>query len=132
MCEWKPNEREKIKKERIEMISSVLYFCWRILMIAFNIIKFIYSWTYATSIRIILAFPFMIYVLCRYFRLKQPNLPTTLENAICGNQHGCNSMEWWPIANRAAGLDSVENSRTAIEKVGTIKIEKANSQNEIL
>lgn len=107
-------------------------------MFVFNILKFFYVWANATSLQIVFAIALLIYVLSRYFRLKQPNLPGNIEDAI----HGCNSnttrhskdmnnqlsndyenhrdstaMEWWPIANRAACLDSVENSRTAIEKV---------------
>lgn len=112
-------------------------------MFVFNILKFFYVWANATSLQIVFAIALLIYVMCRYFRLKQPNLPGNIEDAI----RGCNSnptshpkdmnnlvsndncyqsrrdsmaMEWWPIANRAACLDSVENSRTAIEKVRNV------------
>lgn len=87
----------------------------------------------ATSLGFILIFGVIIYGLSRYFRLKQPNLPKNLIDAIGGSQNidrkyltghdsqRCGSIdfipEWWPIANRAACLDSIENSRSAIEKV---------------
>lgn len=130
------------------MISSLFYFCWRCLMFVFNILKFFYVWANATSLHVVFAIGLLIYVLSRYFRLKQPNLPGNIEDAIRGcnsnltshtkdmNNHVSNhyknhrdstSMEWWPIANRAACLDSVENSRTAIEKVRNILYSKERS-----
>lgn len=101
-------------------------------MFAFKVINLFYIWANATNLRIILAIALLIYVLCRFYRLKQPILKSNIIDAICGHNqqidknnhlsnHRCNSvesMEWWPIANRAACLDSVENSRSAIEKVG--------------
>lgn len=110
-------------------------------MFVFNILKLFYVCANATSLQIVFAISLLIYVLSRYFRLKQPNLPGNIEDAIRGcnsqttshlkdmnnqlsndyqNQRDSTAMEWWPIANRAACLDSVENSRTAIEKVRII------------
>lgn len=129
--------RENQSDERDKMISSLFYFCWRCLMFMFNILKFFHVWANATSLQIVFAIALLIYVMCRYFRLKQPNLPGNIEDAIrgcnrnpkdinnhvlndCQNHRDSTAMEWWPIANRAACLDSVENSRTAIEKVRNI------------
>lgn len=63
--------------------------------------------------------------LCRYFRLKQPiDVPKQLIDAICGSEStkvqghiGDRIIGWWPIANRGACFDGVENSRSAIENV---------------
>lgn len=119
------------------MISSLLSFLFKTFLFIFRAIRLIYHLASATSLGFIFIFGIVIFALSRYFRLKQPNLPRNLVDAIGGNQHigrqcstrhqqiRCNSsdtIEWWPIANRAACLDSVENSRSAIEKVSQNKI----------
>lgn len=95
-------------------------------------IGLIYHLASVTSLGVLLIIGLVIFVLSRYFRLKQPNLSPNIFDAIGGNQHidrqcstgpqinRCSSnepIEWWPIANRAACLDNLENSRSAIEKV---------------
>lgn len=118
------------------MISSLLTFLFKAFLFIFRAIRLVYHLASATSLGFLFCVGIVIFVLSRYFRLKQPNLPANLSDAIGGNQHidsrqcstgqeqqqqlRCNSsdtIEWWPIANKAACLDSVENSRTAIEKV---------------
>lgn len=101
-------------------------------MFIFRAIRLIYHLASATSLGFLFIFGVVIFVLSRYFRLKQPNLPQNIIDAIGGNQHidrqcsmglqqsrsdSSDMTEWWPIANRAACLDSLENSRSAIEKV---------------
>lgn len=110
-------------------------------MFIFRTITFVYHVASATSLGVVLIVGVIIYALSRYFRLKQPNLPKNLIDAIGGIQHiervcstgqynhRCDSSdpsEWWPIANRAACLDSIENSRSAIEKVSQFGIFKRN------
>lgn len=117
------------------MISSLVTFIFKAFLFIFRAIRLVYHLASATSLGFLFSVGIVIFVLSRYFRLKQPNLPANLIDAIGGNQHidsrqcstgqqqqpiRCNSsdtVEWWPIANKAACLDSVENSRTAIEKV---------------
>lgn len=120
------------------MISSLLSFIFKTIWFVFHAIKLIYQLVSATSLGFILIFAIIIFVLSRYFRLKQPNLPKNIIDAIGGNQQLINDRqcstgqqnihcessdinEWWPIANRAACLDSVENSCSAIEKVSQQK-----------
>lgn len=101
-------------------------------MFIIRVISFVYHLANTTSLGFILIIAIVICVLSRYFRLKQPNLPQNLIDAIGSNQHidrqcltgqvnqrchASDALEWWPIANRAASLDSIENSRSAIEKV---------------
>lgn len=101
-------------------------------MFFISAIGLIYDLASATSLGVLLIVGLVIFVLSRYFRLKQPKLTQNIVDAIDGNQHinrqcstgprnaRCNSsdmIEWWPIANRAACLDNLENSRSAIEKV---------------
>lgn len=119
------------------MISSLLSFIFKTFVFIIRAIRFFYHLANVTSLGFILLVGIVIFVLSRYFRLKQPNLSQNLIDAIGGNQHidrqcstgqqnqRCDSndtIEWWPIANRAACLDSVENSRSAIEKVSLPKI----------
>lgn len=114
------------------MISSLLSFLFKTFLFIFRAIRLIYNLASATSLGFIFIFGIVIFALSRYFRLKQPNLPRNLVDAFGGNQHidrqcstrqqqirsdSSDTIEWWPIANRAACLDSVENSRSAIEKV---------------
>lgn len=111
-------------------------------MFIIRVISLFYHLANITSLGFVLAIALVIFVLSRYFRLKQPNLPQHLVDAIGSSQpierqyltgqqkNHCDSsdtVEWWPIANRAASLDSIENSRSAIEKVSHRKIEKNNS-----
>lgn len=113
-------------------------FIFKTVWFVFHAIKLIYQLVSATSLGFILIFAIIIFVLSRYFRLKQPNLPKNIIDAIGGKQEFINDRQcstgqqniqcesndmtdWWPIANRAACLDSVENSRSAIEKVSQEK-----------
>lgn len=114
------------------MISSLLNFIFKTFVFIIRTIRLFYHLANVTSLGFILFVGIVIFVLSRYFRLKQPKLPQNLIDAIGGNQHNdrqCSSgqqnhrsesndtVEWWPIANRAACLDSLENSRSAIENV---------------
>lgn len=99
-----------------------------VIRFAIKCIKLFYRLTNATGLSILLVVTAIVIALCRYFRLKQPTeVPQQIIDAFCGGnetmQHSCNNdtvepIGWWPIANRGACLDSLENSRSAIEKVG--------------
>lgn len=113
------------------MISSLLSFLFKVFLFVYRAIRLFYHLASATSLGLILLVGIFVFALSRYFRLKQPNLPQNIFDAI-GSQHinrqcstgqqnlRCDSNDtfsWWPIANRAACLDSIENSRSAIENV---------------
>lgn len=113
------------------MISSFVHLILRICLFILKAIELFYQIASVTSLRIVFILGILVYILSRYFRLKQPILPQNLIDAICGNQRisnqsstheqehqQCSLNQWWPIANRAGCLDSIENSRSAIEKVG--------------
>lgn len=116
----------------MKMISSLLSFIVNVFVFIIKAIGLIYHLASVTSLGVLLIIGLIIFVLSRYFRLKQPNLSENIVDAIGGNQHiarqcstgpqinRCSSnepIEWWPIANRAACLDNLENSRSAIQKV---------------
>lgn len=118
------------------MISSFFHLILGICLFILKAIELFYQIASVTSLRIVIILGILVYVLSRYFRLKQPILPQNLVDAICGNQHISNQTtdeqehqqsnlnQWWPIANRAGCLDSIENSRSAIEKVGIFILKK--------
>lgn len=117
----------------MKMISSVLTLIFKAFVVIIKTIRLVYNLASATSLGFVLIFGIVVFLLSRYFRLKQPILPQHLIDAIGGgNQHNdrqcstgqhnirgnsSDTIEWLPIANRAACLDNVENSRTAIENV---------------
>lgn len=110
----------------------MLNFAFKAFLFVIKVITLVYNLASATSLGFLIIVGAIVFALSRYFRLKQPELPQNLIEAIGGNQFiekqhttghqnnrsECNeTVEWLPIANRAACLDSVENSRSAIEKV---------------
>lgn len=107
------------------MISSILYSVLTAVIFIVDIIKFCYKLTNTNcSWFLLLSIFLLVSLLLRYFRLKQP--PPNTINIIFGDDgtnernrdSGIHSIEWWPIANRAACLDALENSKSGIEKVG--------------
>lgn len=86
-------------------VIDVVNFCLKLTKIGF-------SW--ATIVTVLL-----IVILTRYFRLRRP--PANIVNHIFDGESSApnadHSVDWWPIANRAACLDGLENSKSAIEKV---------------
>lgn len=62
----------------------------------------------------------LLLILSRYLKLKRPcekHAVTILGEEIDGSN--CKDVtDVWPIANRGASLDALENSETAIKKVG--------------
>lgn len=122
-----------------KMISSLLHFIVRIFWFAVTTIGLISQITSVTSLRVILVLCILVYSLSRYFRLKQPQLPQNLADAIAGTRIPFSAVDRnqqcatattapptkavattnsGPIANRAGCLDSIENSRSAIKNVG--------------
>lgn len=64
----------------------------------------------------------LVLILSRYFKLKKP-ARKIIEQIVGEKIDGINinskeSIDYWPIANRGASLDALENSATAIKKVG--------------
>lgn len=111
------------------MIAALLQFIVNICVIIVKTIGFISQIASLTSLRVILLLCIVIYLLSRYFRLKQPNLPQNLVNAIAGirnrlmdteRQQCVKISDCGPIANRAGCLDSIENSRSAIQNVSIL------------
>lgn len=123
------------------MIASLAHLVVRIFLLAVRAIGIVSQITSLTSLRVILVLCIIVYSLSRYFRLKQPQLPQNLVDAIAGTRSpfdAANGLQYtaaptkpvWPplgcgpIANRAGCLDSIENSRSAIKNVG-IRLECA-------
>lgn len=125
------------------MISSLFNLIFKIFLLILKAFGLLYHLASATNFSVLLIFSVFVFVLSRCFRLKQPALPEHLAHAIDGgscdggrhanHQHAygrlcsntnSNAMEccWTPIANRAACLDNVENSQSAIEKVSQLQI----------
>lgn len=115
-----------------KMISSLFTSIFKVTLFMIKAIGFVYHLASATNLGFLFICGIGIFLLSRYFRLKQPNLPKNIANAIDGSQHidrkcsaghqisqidSNDAIEWCPIANRAACLDHVENSRSAIENV---------------
>lgn len=89
----------------IVFIIDIVKFCYKITKIGL-------SWATLVTVLVII-------ILSRYFRLRRPS-PKIVDAILGSNDNstkGDNTAEWWPIANRAACLDGLENSRSAIEKV---------------
>lgn len=108
------------------MISSIFSLIFKVVVLVIKAIGLLYHLASATNFAVLLICSVIIFLLSRFFRLKQPNVPEHLTVAIDGGHHQYNdkqcfhtndTVEWWPIANRAACLDNVENSQSAIEKV---------------
>lgn len=111
-----------------KMISSLFNLIVKLFVLILKAFGLLYHLASATNFAVLLILGVIVFVLSRCFRLKQPSLPEHLAHAIYGGGdgrrqcfHNTNSsaMEccWTPIANRAACLDNVENSKSAIEKV---------------
>lgn len=116
-----------------KMISSLLNWFCKVFVLLIKAIGLLYHLASATNFAALLICGVIVFVLSRWFRLKQPkHLPDHLATAIdgyhhqhhdrqCFHEHSNTAMvQWWPIANRAACLDNVENSQSAIEKVSLI------------
>lgn len=72
-----------------------------------------FPWIFVASIALLL-------ILSRYFKLKRA--PPDLINDILGEElDGIFKDSAWPIANRGASLDALENSATAIKKVRRLR-----------
>lgn len=111
------------------MISSLLNWIFKVFVLLIKAISLLYHLASATNFAVLLICCVIVFVLSRWFRLKQPILPEHLTIAIDGRRHQhdnqqycCTNtntavVQWSPIANRAACLDNVENSQSAIEKV---------------
>lgn len=111
------------------MISSLFNLIFKLFVLILKAFGLLYHLASATNFGVLLIFSVIIFVLSRCFRLKQPTVPEYLAHAIggrhqhidrqCFNNINSNTAEccWIPIANRAACLDNVENSQSAIEKV---------------
>lgn len=114
------------------MISSIFYAMLAVILFVLDVVKFLYKLTKISCSWLTVVTVLLIVVLSRYFRLKKP--PTAIVDCILGsslmstdagavtavNQYTdeqTTAIEWWPIANRAACLDALENSKSAIEKV---------------
>lgn len=122
------------------MISSLFNLVVKLFVLILKAFGLLYHLASATNFAVLLIFGVIVFVLSRCFRLKQPALPEHLVRAIHGginangngrcfnntNSNATVECYWTPIANRAACLDNVENSKSAIEKVSQLKI------NEIL
>lgn len=102
------------------MIMTIFYSFVAVILFCIDIVKFCYKLTkiglsWATLVTVL-----VIIILSRYFRLRRPS--QKFVDDILGGDNGTSigdntSNEWWPIANRAACLDGLENSKSAIEKV---------------
>lgn len=71
-----------------------------------------FPWFLFTSVSLLL-------ILSRYFKLKRP-AKELVDNILGVEIDGVNyreAIDYWPIANRGASLDALENSGTAIRKV---------------
>lgn len=71
-----------------------------------------FPWFIFTSVALLL-------ILSRYFKLKRP-VKKNVDNILGVEIDGVNyseAIDYWPIANRGASLDALENSATAIKKV---------------
>lgn len=116
------------------MISSLFNLIFKIFVLVLKAFGLLYHLASATNFGVLLIFSAIVFVLSRCFRLKQPAVPEHLVHAIdgggsggrhqhidrqCFNNTNSNTAEccWAPIANRAACLDNVDNSQSAIEKV---------------
>lgn len=144
MCKLKPKLRRLNKVtgrifgvvvviKQMKMISSALTLIFKAFVFIINTIRLVYHLASATSLGFVFILGIAVFLLSRYFRLKQPILTQNLIDAIGrGNQHtdrqcstgqhnyrdnSSDTIAWLPIANRAACLDNVENSRSAIENV---------------
>lgn len=118
-CRWHGLEK---------MISSLFNLIVKLFVLILKAFGLLYHLASATNFTGLLILGVIVFVLSRWFRLKQPTLPEHLAHTIHGGGDGgrqcfsntnSNAMEccWTPIANRAACLDNVENSKSAIEKV---------------
>lgn len=127
------------------MISSLAHLVVRIFLFAVRAIGIVSQITSLTSLRVVLVLCIIVYSLSRYFRLKQPQLPQNVADAIAGTRspfEAANGLQYTaaptkpvatssggPIANRAGCLDSIENSRSAIKNVG-IRLECATTHKD--
>lgn len=118
-------ESKKETKNWFKMISTILYSVLAAVVFILDVVKFCYKLTKIGCSWLAVVTVLLIVVLTRYFRLKKP--PSAVVDCILGNAISSStgahrhdemtSIDWWPIANRAACLDALENSKTAIEKV---------------
>lgn len=72
-----------------------------------------FPWFLFTSVSLLL-------ILSRYFKLKRPAkkvVDNILGEEIDGVNYNREAIDYWPIANRGASLDALENSGTAVRKV---------------
>lgn len=84
--------------------------------ICFKLISVSCSWALLLCI-------IVIFALSRYYRLRKPasNITERCFSSKSRSETDESIIEWWPIANRAACLDELENSKSAIEKVNQMK-----------
>lgn len=109
------------------MISSILYSVLAAIVFVLDVVKFCYKSTKISCSWLAIVTVLLIVLLTRYFRLKKP--PSAVVDCILGNaeadtggnHHDKTTAMGWPIANRAACLDALENSKSAIEKVSKAK-----------
>lgn len=102
-----------------KMLFACAQFFFTILLFVLNGLRIIcklacvgFPWFLFTSISLLL-------ILTRYFKLKKPS-PKIVESVLGEQIDGVNYKDFedvWPVANRGASLDALENSATAIKKV---------------
>lgn len=103
----------------IKMLFACAQFFVTVLLFLINLLRVLcklacvgFPWFLFSSI-------IMLLVLMRYLKLKRP-LPKVVDEILGEQIDGVNFKEHsdvWPVANRGASLDALENSATAIKKV---------------